>query len=607
MRLLHDNKIDGATLTPSSVNINYPVSNLKDTRLSRKWRTTGDEDESLLIGAGGAALEVFRATTNIIDDPEDMTAASWLEADSTATLTDLYYDSKRFTKVLASAATGRVYQALTFTGDGVKAVSVIAKYGDDTTSQLVLRDITAAAFRLEMTITWATKVITETTGSAHRIIWLDDETVWLFCITTAVTAANVNHIRLISPVNTKHSYFTAAQAEDLICPTPYVNGVRAVTHPDETFEMPSQFTVDMIVRPWFTYDSAVAHRFVEWYIDVNHRSYIYFLNGNDKIRFQWKDGGTDRVLESQVFDDGSVLTDINQRIRITVSIDLTTGDTSGSRLIVEPLEVGAIAEDTVWSGAIDAHTTTYPILSIGHENDLSQADSQIEYIRIYDGTLVGTVTDSDDTDALLAEKNLLLDLTYLDRITANYALIAEHNISAGASIKLQGNDYDAWDGPPFEEAMAWNGYTIIHALTEIAYPFWRFLIDDPNNHDGIFKIGRPFLGTYYQVLETFEKNFTESPFNTDVARYSMSGQMYSRRGYDGKQYSLNFPYWENSVKQAVETIVVTVGKRKPFFLMLDENNPNELPIFYCHIPEDPQYPHIVNYIWQASLVFREVK
>ena len=618
MRLLHDNKIDGATLTPSSENANYLAANLKDTRLSRKWRTTGDEDESLLIAGSSLALGVFRATINPILDPENLTTGNWTEVNVTASLSDEYYDGKRFTKVINDgAATGHAYQNITgaWTDIDTSSFSVILRNGNiaDNRAQFIIYNLTAVADVFNLVIdfdNYPNAPGTPGIGTLHGYKWLDSETVEIRII-CADLAANTDDLQIrcrgsVNATADEYTYWTAVQAEDLPYPTPYVNGSRAVTHPDETFEMPSKFTIDMIVEPWFLYDTGNAKYWGGWYVDATHRLIIQYNPGGDIIYILWQDGTNLRLLGTAVFDDGTTKT-INQRIRLIGSFDLTTGTTAGSRFIVIPLESGAINEDTTWNGNIDPHESTLPTLSRGHENDVSQCDSQIEYTRIYDGTLVGAVADSDDADALLAAKDLILDLTDLKKITASYALIAGHNLSAGASIKLQGNDYNSWNGPPLEEDMTWDSKTIVHALTEVSYPFWRLLIDDPNNADGIIKIGRLYLGTYYQVEKTFNKDFTEEPFNTDVNVYSKSGQLYTRRGYDGKQYNLMFPYWENSVKQAIEAIVETVGKRTPFFLIMDENNISNLPILYCHIPSDVSYNHLVGYKWTGSLSFKEVK
>ncbi len=617
MRLLHDNKIDGATLTPSSENANYLAANLKDTRLSRKWRTTGDEDESLLIAGSSLALEVFQATDNLVDDPEDLTTGNWTKSNCDTELSDEYYDDKRFTKVTNNAAAvGQAQQTLTDLWTTLTpSLSVIVRKGNSVgnTTRFQVNNNTTPGDIFLLTIdwdNWPNAPGTPSSGTLHGYDWKDSETLEIRIIVDALgNLTDDIKIFCFGSNNTtadEYSYWTAVQAEDLPYPTPYVNGSRAVTHPDETFEMQSKFILDMKYKSWFIFDTAISHRFAEWRPSGTQFFGLHYDQASNRITISWKDGTNIRNLISQEFDDGTSHTDINQRIRVLISIDLTTGDTTGSRLIVEPLESGAIAEDTAWNGAIDAHTTTFPTLGIGHIGGAAQADSQIEYIRIYAGTLVGAVADSDDADALLAEKELILDKTYLDKITASYALIAGHNLSAGASIKLQGNNFNSWNGPPLEEDMTWDSKTIVHALTEVSYPFWRLLIDDPNNADGIIKIGRPFIGTYYQVEKTFNKDFTEEPFNTDVNVYSKSGQLYTRRGYDGKQYNLNFPYWENTVKQAIENIMATVGKRNPLFLILDEDNIDKLPALYCHIPDDVSYSHIVNYGWRGNISFREV-
>ena len=617
MRLLHDNKIDGATLTPSSENATYLAANLKDTRLSRKWRTTGDEDESLLIAGSSLALEVFQTTINLAQDPEDLrkTGPNWTGVNCDTELSDEYYDDKRFTKVWnTGAATGYVHQtfadAWTTT---TPSFSIIVRKGNTTNNlaRFIIRNITNPGNVFHLPIDWdnypnAPAVPTE--GILHGYEWKDSKTLELRVIVDTIDLDDDLAIWCYaspSAIINEYTYWTAVQAEDLPYPTPYVNGSRAITHPDETFEMSSKFILDMKFKPWFIYNVATDVFILDWYVSAT-QFFRLFFDTSDFFYLDFKDGSNTATMGSQQFDDGSFFTDINQRIRILVSIDLTTGTNLGSRFIIIPLESGAKYEDIEWDGAIDAHSSTFPTLSIGHINDGSQADSQIEYIRIYAGTLVGAVADSDDADALLAEKELILDLTDLDKITASYALIAGHNLSAGASIKLQGNDFNSWNGPPLEEDMTWDSKTIVHALTEVSYPFWRLLIDDPNNADGIIKIGRPFLGTYYQVEKTFNKDFTEEPFNTDVNVYSKSGQVYTRRGYDGKQYNLNFPYWENSVKQAIEAIVETIGKRTPFFLIMDEDNLDKLPVLYCHIPDDVSYSHIVNYGWRGNISFREV-
>ena len=53
MRLIYSSQIDDTvTYTPVSENANYPVENIYSQRLSKKYRTTGDTAESIIMDAG---------------------------------------------------------------------------------------------------------------------------------------------------------------------------------------------------------------------------------------------------------------------------------------------------------------------------------------------------------------------------------------------------------------------------------------------------------------------------------------------------------------------------------------------------------------------------
>ena len=616
MRIIYSNLLDNYTLTESQEDANYPVENVQDIRLAKVWRTETASAASVVISAGSAALAVFQATTNLVSDPEDLTTANWTEINAVATLSDLYYDGKRFTKVMnVGAVIGYVRQFLIDTWTTlIPSISVILRKGDsigNTTRFLIWND-TAGNNIFNMLIDWdnypnAPGIPTD--GILHDYKWIDSETVELriICDTLAALTDDIR-IRCYGSNNAtdgEYTYWTAVQVEDLPYSTPYVNGSRAVTHPDETFEMQSQFTIDMIVKPWFTYDISTARIFAVWYIDDTHRLIIYYAVGGDYISVYYVDGGDARALTSQQFDDGSSFTDINQRLRILVSIDLTTGDTSGSRLITEPLESGAIAEDTTWTGNIDAFASTYPTLSIGHENDLLQADSQFEYQRIYAGTLVGTVADSDDADALLAAKDLILDLTYLNKLTADAAAIVNHNLSADATIKIEGNDYDSWNGPPVSETMTWRAETIVKFITSVSYPFWRFSITDPNVNGGYFEVGRLVLGEYLQIDPSSLVEFPEKHPRSDQQHFSVSNQIYTDEGIEHKEFDYRFEHAGGTTKTAIETMWNSCGKFKPLLLMNYDTSYATIPPLYASVTNDIIFEHLKFDKWSFDISLRE--
>lgn len=355
---------------------------------------------------------VFQGTTNLVKDPEDLTTGNWTNINSADELSDLYIDGKRFTKIINSGVNaGYVQQDLVDTWNNlILSFSVIAKKGNSAgnTTRFAIRNTTAGVWIYDSVIDWdnyPNSPGTPSDGILHDFDWKDSKTIEIRVICDTLVA-NTDDVRIYifgsnNATDGEYTYWTAVQAEDLPYSTPYVNGARAAASPNESFIMRSQFVLDMVMRPWFTYDTAAQKMFVTWWIDATHRFIVYYEVAGNDIRIYYLDGGAAKYLESQEFDDGSALTDINQRIRIIVIPDLTTGTNLGSRFIVIPLESGAIHEDTIWSGAIGPHNSVFQTLSIGHENGLLQADSRIEYVNIYKGTYDLPINNNTDADKMV--------------------------------------------------------------------------------------------------------------------------------------------------------------------------------------------------------------
>lgn len=321
---------------------------------------------------------IFRYTSNLVDDPEDLTTVNWTKTNTTVELSDLYVREHRLSKVTSTVAGGYVTQAITFTGDGPKGIQVIIKKSTaETDTRFSLFDSDVPLLRFDIRINWSTQVITYLYGAKHFEYWLDSETVVILGIAGGVVAANTNVIFCFpSAGSTGVAYFTAIQTEDLSYPTPYTPTSRAGIAPDYVLPMPAsdKFTIRLIVKPWFLYLTTTSHRFFEWYADGTHQFRIYYRPGSDQIAVYWQDGAAGRYLYSQQFDDGTSYDDINQWIIIDAAIDLTTGDTTGSQLWIN-----RVSKDTTWSGAIDARSSNFPILSMGHEADGSRADSTFNH------------------------------------------------------------------------------------------------------------------------------------------------------------------------------------------------------------------------------------
>ena len=181
---------------------------------------------------------------------------------------------------------------------------------------------------------------------------------------------------------------------------PFVDGSHTKDEIDIEFTMPDAFTEVIRFKPRFAYDG-VAYSYVStWFIDSIRRYLLRYSGTAGIYEMYWGDGIIMRFMQSQQFDDGTTYTNINQEIVIAVSFDPAAG-INGSRLIVIPMESGAIFEDNTWSGIPNAKTSTFPTKSIAYLSGAYQGNSDIMYNRIYAGTLVGEVNSLADLENLL--------------------------------------------------------------------------------------------------------------------------------------------------------------------------------------------------------------
>lgn len=124
----------------------------------------------------------------------------------------------------ADAGTADGYsQTVTFTGNAVKAVSCYIAQGTSTSSVIQLNDTTAVADRLMAAVTWVNGIptVTMTTGTLLGVFPKANGVWRVEMLTTAVTAANVNSLRLypattaaLAVANTGNAYFGGVMAED---------------------------------------------------------------------------------------------------------------------------------------------------------------------------------------------------------------------------------------------------------------------------------------------------------------------------------------------------------------------------------------------------------
>jgi len=186
----------------------------------------------------------------------------------------------------------------------------------------------------------------------------------------------------------------------------------------------------------------------------------------------------------------------------------------------------------------------------------------------------------------LLDQYIKIDAGVGNTITADCAVIAAHNLTSGATIKIQGNDTDAWGGPPtLNETITYNADIMTKLFTSAALRFWRFFFDDPANTDGYIEVGRLSFGPRLQ-MPPVASGFDIPKKTTSNRNISITGQSYGDVGYKYRSPGFSFPFISDSEKAAIEAMWEEVDRIKPVFLLIWEDSLDIVGPIYCLIDQD---------------------
>ena len=574
MKLFVNNEVDNALVSSPDEDINYPATNVQDSRLSRIFR--GDSSIDFDITGAGGPKNISQAYTNLMTDPTDLTTGNWTEINGcVASDPSLTINGNAFTKLTTDGtANPQIRQIKTVTSGVSNVASVILRNGNlsgaETSTFFYIDNVGLSTTLGQLTITWATKSVVQIDGDDFDYTWIDDDTVELYL---EVTTDQVSTRYRIDPDNGtvagKYIYATECQVVDNTTTMfPFVDGTHAIDIINETFTLPDQCTIVWRGKPRFAYDTASNKVLVSWRIDATHYLQIFYGSAGDQIILAWYDGGTARFLISYQFDDGSSFTDINQEMIIVLSFDGSSGSQTGSRLIIIPLESGIVNEDITFGGASDVMSSTFPTMAQGHFNSLNQADSEVVLTQVYEGLLVGAVTSEATLLALLADKKVLLDKTYMTRLTATDLLIAGSTINDGDVITLRANDWDSFNsGTPVDETVTWSKDIITHNFTKASYQHWRVSVNSSN----VIDIGRIFLGLGYST-PNISWEVSDSYQSGTVKTRTPVGVTYGDIRIKEELISIKWPKILTATdKPALKTAFDFVDISKPFFVTFDDS------------------------------------
>lgn len=151
-------------------------------------------------------------------------------------------------------------------------------------------------------------------------------------------------------------------------------------------------------------------------------------------------------------------------------------------------------------------------------------------------------------------------------------IIENHNFTGAATLKIQGNAADAWGAPAVDVTIPITAGTIVYFWdTNQNFQWWRISIADGANPDACVKIGRIFLGTYFEPARTYATH-TVGFVDPSKIKKSTGGQVSANEKTHYKTISYGFVFITPADVDNFEIVYDKVGESKDYFICEDSAN-----------------------------------
>lgn len=159
-------------------------------------------------------------------------------------------------------------------------------------------------------------------------------------------------------------------------------------------------------------------------------------------------------------------------------------------------------------------------------------------------------------------------------------IVHGHNISSGATVKIQGNATDSWGAPSVDETITYQAGTMFRYLTTTprSFRYWRLLITgDSANPDGWLEASEVFLGGYFEPDYNYEFGNVLGEQSFEETRETESKAERTVLLNRGREISLPYRHVTAAQKDLFLAMFRAVNdtateRSKPLFVHVDLNN-----------------------------------
>ena len=203
------------------------------------------------------------------------------------------------------------------------------------------------------------------------------------------------------------------------------------------------------------------------------------------------------------------------------------------------------------------------------------------------GTTIGFDITGDDADAashtaddlrIHSEEWLKVDAGAA--IDVQSFLFKKHNLSTGATAKIQGHTADAWSDPDVNVTLSLTSDITIYYWSSIqSKRWWRYYINDVENSDLYVETGRIFLGGYFSPEVNMRKDYGKRYVDPSELIFSDGGQISTNKKTKYVTMSLVFEYTSAADLATFETMWAALGATEEFFFTRDRDSADDTTIY----------------------------
>ena len=178
-------------------------------------------------------------------------------------------------------------------------------------------------------------------------------------------------------------------------------------------------------------------------------------------------------------------------------------------------------------------------------------------------------------------------------------IVKYHNLTTAATVHVQANSSDSWSGTlPVDVTvtvtadMVARGVIVVDWASAETYQWWRILITDATIADGYVRIGRIYIGGYFEPSRDFYREYDDNQVTLSEIVKGASGQKFVNVLPKYDTFALIYQGLNSTDFATIQTIKRAVGADMAFFIILDSANLQNETYYVSCSSDDWQIHHV---------------